>query len=219
MSAEIENLPEYWDLRAAVDDHRHERTGRRRAYDEHAPAFERRILINLMKVDPGALPQRTASVLLTALEALSFGEVKPIIQPEKNGRKITLNITLMQLQAVSFFEYRKAFSGSVSDAYSDMQRVYGATNDTYDKWVKRLKKDVGKITLADAQLSGRAAGERAAKVGKWDTSYNNPLAQLERLRLQKFSDAAFEAAGEQYNAGPRVRALKHKPARRPVRRK
>ena len=111
--------PEFLAARAQANNHRHEEAGlaakrcdleaiRKGQPAVSDPNLQRRILINLLTANVGGFPRGTAAVLATALKALSYNEVLPILEPKKKGLKVGFREIQAQLETIAFLEYRVA---------------------------------------------------------------------------------------------------------------
>jgi hypothetical protein len=87
------SLPEYQQAREQGDSHAHEGIGVDFGLGHLAPLTvqeRREVLISLLRANVGGFPDAIAAELCSALEALSYGDVLPILQPVKEGRQAGL---------------------------------------------------------------------------------------------------------------------------------
>jgi hypothetical protein len=97
--------PEYKTQRDAVDNHRHERNGANLLQIEDA-RVARRLLLNLLRANPGAFPMTLTLPVVEAIEGLEFGEQSPFFTPIKSGLKAGLCERRLHLRAIAFIAYR-----------------------------------------------------------------------------------------------------------------
>jgi hypothetical protein len=141
------NHPEYQNLRALVDDHRHEHAGAR-LDDTADPTIARKILIGLIAGNAGAWPRELRNGVLHAFEALEYGEQLPLLAPLKNKKKIGLREKRSQLRAVCCIQYLCARGMKKYMAQEKVADAYNVSPETVRSWENRLLNDLGALEVS-----------------------------------------------------------------------
>jgi hypothetical protein len=168
--------PEYRSVLAEVNQHRHELEGDPLVQlppfepsTELEPQKARRVLINLLKANPGAFPVNVNQQFELALDALDYGEVDPLLRPVKGSRKVGLRELQLQLQALGFVQFRRtAYRAKKYEAQRVVADAYGVSPDALQKWEQRLRKEKEFGGLRVAQILSRAknSGEWVAELNR-----------------------------------------------------
>jgi hypothetical protein len=130
--------PQYKEQRDAVDDHRHEHNGANLFHVIEDPSVARKLLVNLLRANPGAFPMELALPVVEAIEGLEFGEQSPFFTPVKSGRKAGLLERRGHLRAIAFIAYRRAKGITKERALEEVAAAFGQSPDTVISWEKRL---------------------------------------------------------------------------------
>ncbi len=99
--------------RATADSHEHEAQGSD-YFDPNVPTeredrTERRMLANLLRMNPGGFPPNIFTRAVEALEALEFGEVQEMLRPATTAlRKNAYTRYQLELRAIEHVEYMVA---------------------------------------------------------------------------------------------------------------
>ena len=124
---------------AKVDDHRHEKVGGiRREIDELDPTILRKMLINLLRPNPGGFDFSLISIFIEAFESLDFGEVLPLLSKAKTAKKAKLRELKIQLKAIEFVAYRRGLGSSKEEAEDAVANVFTVSTETLGSWEDRL---------------------------------------------------------------------------------
>ena len=147
----VSDLPEYLQARAIVDSHQHEHTGGKHRINEFDPLVARRLLMNLLRANPGGFPHNLANQSVRALEDLSFGDPAPMFQPASTDRKANLAEMRLQLRAIAFVEYMVEQGSKKYAAQEKVAAAIGVSPETLRTWEHRLRTDPAFGTLAVAR--------------------------------------------------------------------
>lgn len=169
---QVEN-PEYLAQIEELDDHRHELAGAnlriqasRQALD---PLVARKIMINLLRANPGAFPQQPTDMLVQALEALDYNEELPILRPRKAGRNIGFRQEQMRLKTIEFIAYRRARGKTKASALQEVADAMCVEVETVKSWERRMRNQLGDLAvdcaIANAKLMANEAGNQRAGLG------------------------------------------------------
>ena len=191
------NHPEYLELRARVDSHKHEREGaaasRRQAID---PSVARALLYNLVMANPGAFPFLLQQIILEALLALDYGETLPLLRPKGKHKKRGYRELKLQLRALAFVEYRVALGQKKYEAQEIVAAAFGVDHQTIRTWEKRLREEFGRLqierTISFAQNT--ASYVHASRIGQSEYARHAESAEL------RYGDDALKTAGQEYRA-------------------
>lgn len=164
---QIRKLPEHQAAQDNVDSHRHETTGRRVAerLEEITPDLARRIAINLVGANSGAMPQIVAEMLGTALRAIDIGDYEPILESPAKGRKVSFAEQQLQLQAICFWKFRHSTGVfGAGESRSIVANSFGVSADAVSTWEKRLRDELGTLEVSRniAFATNSAAKAKAA---------------------------------------------------------
>jgi DNA-binding transcriptional regulator YiaG len=198
------NHPEYRASRANVDDHAHEKEGGTLGLDARDvldPIVARKLLFNLLYANPAGFHAALREMAMEALEALDYGEIQPMLARETDGRKRSLTVHKLELQAIAFVEYRRERGGNKSKAQKQVANALGVSVETLKSWEHRLRKDFGDLEIErtisfacnsarneDATQLAADGGDAGAKsrIGTWERSYGADA--LQKLAKQ-YKDA------------------------------
>jgi hypothetical protein len=147
-TAQAKAHPEYIEGRAAVDDHRHEKSGGLALKID--AAAQRAALINLLVANSGGLPDSVQQPAIEALEALNFEEVLPILAPVKGNRKVKLVELRLQLKVVGFVEFQIATGVKKHKALKTAGGVMNLAESTISGWEYRLRGELGELAVVRA---------------------------------------------------------------------
>ncbi|MBO9186241.1 hypothetical protein ACQZ4Y_13385 [Rhizobium sp. L80/93] len=140
------SLPAYQEAKREVDDHRHEIAAVEYHRHERTVSVEdkRRAMANILSVMNNSFPGDIAEELADALRALEYGEVMPILEPKRSGRKVSFTEQREQLRAVTFARFRrKTGLMSAGDAWNEVAKAFGVSLETLRTWEKRLRESEG----------------------------------------------------------------------------
>ncbi len=135
---------------SVVDSHEHEKVGawEPKTFD---PIVARKCLVNLLKANPGGWPDWFCEQTLGAIEALEYGEVRPIFSPVSAGRRRDYTLLKLQLRAVAMVAFRRgAYRMTKEIASTEVAAGLNVSVDTLKSWELRLRKDLGTLSLDDA---------------------------------------------------------------------
>ena len=166
---------DYQAAKIRVDDHCHEAIGGsdlRPLMDSvgqgaHGPATDRRILVNLLRANPGSFPGAVSGRAIEALEALEFGETKALLKPVKRGLHAqAYSRWRLQLAALAYVEYQKARGRMKFVAEKEVAEAYGYNSETVKGWKRALRLNLGNLYVASQLTYARNAGSNAEAAEK-----------------------------------------------------
>jgi hypothetical protein len=185
--------PQYLEARADVDDHRHEYAGAAlRASPDGLtdPTAARRLVINLLRANPGGFPPAVAKMLMDALQDLEYGRVHPLLAPNKASRKVSRDEQQLQLSAVAFINYRVAHGKTKARASQEVADAYGVSREAILTWEKRLREELGSLAVsrrisfarnaaswAEAEQKAAYTGSEIDRSSEWDERYGEKALQ------------------------------------------
>lgn len=196
--------PDYLSGKATADLHRHEAQGS--AYFElNSPTernaqAERRMLANLLQLNPGGFPSALASRAAEALRALDFGEVQDLLRAEKLGLdRNAYTRHQLELQALMHVEYFEAKGDKKISAQTTVGQAYGRSYNTIISWEWRLRETLGDLEVSRMLSFARNAGinAKAAKADKSNSLFDD--SDFERFEAWH-GENALEEHGKQYRA-------------------
>ena len=160
---EIHKLPEYSRRRQLVDTHEHERIGALTKTEGSDNAqVARRILRNILLADNslmvdhrGVFPHWLNHSLRTALRALDFGKMSPLLEPIKVRKKRDLTQLRFQLIAVSMVAYRQGLGMTEEAAREYVARRMGQSEETLKSWKTRLRDKFGYLVVESELQAAR----------------------------------------------------------------
>jgi hypothetical protein len=187
------NHPEYKNLRARVDDHRHEHAGAR-LDDTADPTIARKILIGLIAGNAGAWPKELRDYVLHAFEEREYGKQSPLFAPLKTRKKIGLREKRSQLRAVCCVEYLCARGMKKYIAQEKVADAYNVSPETIRSWENRRRNDLGALEVS-RQISfaknHASNAEKRAMRGEADKASTGESI---------YGEAALRKYGEQHRA-------------------
>jgi hypothetical protein len=148
-SVELRENPAYKDRLSVVNSHQHEEAGAS-AFTPEEDGCSRQVMVNLLRANPGAFPRELTSVLIEGLEALEFGEVRPILRKRDENRKARLIELRLQLKAVALVHYQFAKGVKKLAAFHQVGTAYGQDPETVRGWEKNARKALGHLTVTEA---------------------------------------------------------------------
>ncbi len=164
------SLPEYQQAREQVDSHAHEGIGVDFGLGHLAPLTvqeRREILISLLRANVGGFPAAIAAELCLALEALSYGDVLPLLQPVKEGRQAGLVELEEQLFAVCAVHLRRSSKMmTAADAEEVVAEAYGVKSGTLRTWEARLRAEFGRLHVSQRIGFAKNGGSQIAAIRK-----------------------------------------------------
>lgn len=198
--AQTRSLPEYQQAREQVDSHIHEGIGVDFGLGHLAPLTvqeRREILISLLRANVGGFPDGIAAELCLALEALSYGDVLPILQPIKGGRQAGLIELEEQLFAVCAVHLRRSSKMmSAADAEEVVAEAYGVKPGTLRTWESRLRTEFGRLRVSQRIGSAKNGGSQIAAIRK-----SEPKKAFEMLHENIWhGDEQMKKSAERYKA-------------------
>lgn len=192
--------PDYLRNKATADLHEHEAQGS--AYfeldspTERNAQAERRMLANLLQMNPGGFPSALARCAVKALTALDSGETQDVLRPEKTSLdRNAYTRHQLELQALMHVEYFVAREMKKIAAQAKVGNAYGRKKDTIRGWETRLPKTLGALEVLRALSFAHNAG-RNAEAAKSDPSSGRDLEWFEAW----YGESALEENGKQYRA-------------------
>ena len=170
LDPEIHKLPEYSRRQQLVDTHEHERIGALTKIEGSDNAqVARRILRNILLADNtlmvdhrGVFPHRPNYSLQTALRALDFGKMSPLLEPIKVGKKRDITQLRLQLTAVSMVAYRQGLGMTEKAAREYVAKRMGQGEETLKSW-KDLPPGQIRVFRCRERTSG---GEKVRQFGQ-----------------------------------------------------
>lgn len=195
----FENDPEYLAAKAAVDDHRHQRTGQARSnlyFSKLHPIVLRQIVINLLRANPGGFPDRIRETIIEGLEALDYSETLPIVEPIESNRKVKLRQFRLELEAVALVEYRCAKGMLKNEAEQEVSIAYGVSEHSLRLWEPRLRKELGHVEVSRTIRHARNVATKK-KYAEWRIVAGGRGGR-EVKEEDAFSNEGLERAAKQY---------------------
>ena len=185
--------PHYAAAKEAVDHHKHEAALSNTAAVD--PTVVRRMATNLLLANPGGFPPVVQSMLLAGLHALEFGEVQPILAPNRAAKKVFYFEMMCQLEAVAFVEYLSKSGLRKYSAQDKIADTYGISAETLRSWEKRLRESLGTLKVARAIMFAQIAGRNISYMRSH--SLEDAEHMLERIKLT-YGEEAMSAAARRY---------------------
>jgi hypothetical protein len=148
-SPDSENYQLFLRQQTLVDSHEYEKAG---AWPPISidQGFTRRCLANLLRSNSGGWPDWFCQQILEALEALEYGEIRPIFSPVNAGRKRDYTVLNLQLSAMAMIAFRcRAYTLKKDDALNEVGAALGVSPHTLKSWKGRLQKEFGRIKVGD----------------------------------------------------------------------
>lgn len=146
--------PQHLAERQQVDSHEHERAAgalHLNSDQESDPFIARRLLLNMLRPNAGAFPGWLQSGVMEALQALEYGEVKPIFEAVKGGHKRGLTELNLQLRAVAMVAYRRELGMTREKALQAVSEGLGGVSpNTILSWMGRLRSEFGDLRVKEA---------------------------------------------------------------------
>ena len=139
--------PQYLSDRATVDSHAHEKIGSLAPLGEAGAFFARKCLTNLLRCNPGAMPEWLRSMTIEGLEALDYGEVQPMFLPLNEGRKRELTALKLQLRVIAMVAYRRKLGLRRQKALEEVGGALSVAPNTILSWVQRLRNEFGRLEV------------------------------------------------------------------------
>lgn len=159
--------PEFLEKQKQVDDHVHEGTGGEAGVPD--PIVARRLLINLVRANPGAFPASLQNMVVEALETLDHGDTLPLLEATKGGNKRSLAARRLELQAIGFVEYRATRGIKKYVALGEVADALGVSSDTIRSWEHRLRREFGNLAVSRTITFARNAASHVE--GDWVRRY------------------------------------------------
>jgi len=168
--SQLREHEDYQSAKTSVDDHRHEAIGGsdlRPLMDfveegAHDPVTDRRILVNLLRANPGCFPGAVTGRAIEALEALEFGEIRALLEPVKQGlRAKAYSRWRLQMAALAHVEYQYARGRRKFETEEAVANAYGFDRETVRGWGKALHQNLGDLHVASQLAYAKNAGSNA----------------------------------------------------------
>ena len=106
----------------------------------------------------GVFPHWLNYSLRTALRALDFGEMSPLLEPIKVGKKRNLTQLRLQLIAMSMVAYRQGLGMTEEAAREHVAKQMGQSEETLKSWKARLRDRLGYLVVeSELQEARRCA--------------------------------------------------------------
>jgi hypothetical protein len=147
------------------------------------PRVARRLLVNLLRANPGAFPTALTLPVVEAIEGLEFGEHSPFFTPVKAGRKAGLRERRLHLRAIAFIAYQRATGITKQRASENVATAFGQSRETVISWEKRLGD-----TFSQLEVSRTIAFAE------------NHAIRHDTLAEEMYGDDALKVAGKKYQA-------------------
>ena len=164
----LQKHADYQAAKTRVDEHHHEAIGGsafrplKHPVGPHDPATDRRILVNLLRANPGSFPEAVVERAIEALEALEFGETKELLKPVKRGLHAkAYSRWRLQLVALAYVEYQYARGRKKLVTIEEVADAYGYDHETVRGWGKALRQHLGDLYVARRLTFARNAGRNA----------------------------------------------------------
>jgi hypothetical protein len=144
-----ENYQLFLQQQALVDSHEHEKAGAwpPKCIDQD---FTRKCLANLLRSNSGGWPDWLRQQILEAIEALEYGEVRPIFSPVIASRKRDYTVLNLQLRAMAMIAFRcRAYAMKKEDSLNEVGAALGVSPHTLKSWKGRLQKEFGRLRFGD----------------------------------------------------------------------
>ena len=195
---EIHELPEYSRRQQLVDTHEHERIGALTKIEGSDNAqVARRIVRNILLADntKGVFPHWLNHRLRTALRALDFGEMSPLLEPIKVGKKRDLTQLRLQLIAVSMVAYRQGLGMREEAARAHVARRMGQSEETLKSWKARLRDKLGYLVVeSELQAAKKCANSVKIQMGARDQGFP----AIDPYEALEYDDEALERLAADY---------------------
>jgi hypothetical protein len=205
-SPESENYQLFLQQQTLVDSHEHEKAGAwpPKSADQ---GLTRRCLANLLRSNSGGWPDWFCQQILEAVEALEYGEVRPIFSPVSASRKRDYTLLNLQLSAMAMIAFRcSAYAMKKEDALVEVGEALNVSPHTLKSWKVRLQKEFGRLKVGDI-LSDAEFHASCVKSGLEEGRLTKKMNDVSHH--DAFYDArALAKLGEQYKAALRKNAQK-----------
>lgn len=167
----------------------------------------RRILGDLLAANSLGLPLDVVAPLREAVQALDFGETRPVFQASKRGAKTSFRQRRLQIRAFEHVAYHKELRSEKSGALkADFVEAFGLSGGekTFNQWRSQMR-DRGDDRLAvdRAETRGKLAAahvqkvRRAVRLDEFVSSFDEDLAAAYQ---DSYSDSALLRLGREYRA-------------------
>jgi hypothetical protein len=166
--------------------------------EESDPQFLRSCLINLIRCNPAGWPDWLCEKTLDGLEALEFGEVRPIFQRVNAANKRDLTDRRLMLQAVAMVRFRRiAYGMKLTPALEEVAEVIATSPETIKSWEGRLKREIPLEVAETLGFAEREASDVAHVLREGRLSHSVDLKLLEHLL---YGRKALEKLGRAFRA-------------------
>jgi hypothetical protein len=184
------NDPDYQEMHTRVDSHSHEADGFATVIsDSFDPIAARRAVINLLAANPGGFDSQLTHMMISALEALEFGEALPILQITDVNRKARWGELHHQLRAVALIEYHHKRGMKKHVALEKVAAAYQMRAATVRGWERSVRAGLGNIEVQRALESAQSAAKFENKANhaakKLEVDVQNALGPARRYALSR----------------------------------
>jgi len=192
------NHADYLKKWANVDDHAHEKSGGSIGALDPDPIVARRLLLNLLRANPGGFNSTLKHMAIEALEALNYGETQPLLAAAKTGDKRTLAARRLELRAIGLVEYRFKRGARKYAAQKQVADALGVGFNTIKSWEFRLRTEFGDLAVSNTISFARnaALNENVAQTAAYRSS-EPPSSRVGHWEDQ-YGARALQALAEQY---------------------
>jgi hypothetical protein len=193
-TAKTRSLPEYQQARSLVDDHQHEVNGGMCNIDGEVA---RRMLINLLRANPGGFNITLQLMTIAALEARDYDETLSMLAPTKVDRKVDLTTLKLQMRALQFVEYRHGRGMKKFKAQEEVSGALGVSAETIRSWEKRLRAEFGQLEVTRTLSFAYNHGTMSFMSGSWDAQPGG--------RDWHYGSVALQELAQQYRKAMRLK--------------
>ncbi|HEY5081633.1 MAG TPA: hypothetical protein VII91_06890 [Bauldia sp.] len=182
-----------------ADDHRHELMGARMWFSQDIPVpIQRQALLNALFANVGAIPMFLNFALRDAITGLQYGDVAPLLAPDKAYRRYGREQVNLQLAALGFISYRVGLGQRVGDATEDVARNYSVSPDAVRSWRRRVANDLGEAKVTRAKDSARQTGRRRRALPNAMAGGSEISSSKMETWEKKYGDVALQEAGRRF---------------------
>jgi hypothetical protein len=139
-------------LPSTDNDHRHEWYGRNWVGRNGTgfnidPIVGRKLLISLVRANPGIFNLELMLMATSALEACDYGEIQPMLIATKKRRKVNWTVLHLQMRAIAYVNNREMNGIKKYKALEEVAGALGVGVDAVRTWEQRLRTEFGAFSV------------------------------------------------------------------------
>lgn len=168
----------------------------------------RRLLVNLLKFNPGAFPPSLQTDAIEAFGHISVGIPDAMFALAPNGSRYNPDVARLQLQVIAIIAYRKALNGTPKERSIDdivaMFQSFGnkvTSFETIKSWERRLRQKVGDEVVDQYVLAAESSAREVLAAREQRAA--GRLVHDDEVLAPGMDDESLRTYVEQYAALPR----------------